>query len=564
MTSSEAPVHGDRLLGSLSQEQAEAVVSKRDRTVVIAGPGTGKTRVLAARVVWLMRLRGVKPEEIVAFTFTREAATELRRRVAASVGDELAERLWCGTFHGFAAGVLARVLDDASRVADDDEEEAVLRGLVGGEERRPEFAKLGITALRDVCERWGAGVLEADKHIPFVLARFDRLRLRARFALVRNAAMLLANGNGLHAPAARDAELDRVRHVDHVLVDEAQDVTASEASLLAAFRPESSLFAVLDEDQSIFGWRHASATNLWPLLATGEDPATRLHLSRSYRFGPKLAAAATAWIRRAPALLGVGIEETNVPWANPDHTKRLVEQVVLISAVRHPSQIAVLARTNARCADIAVDLNAAGVPARHITRDGDSSMSGRKLRAAVAVARLILNPKDDAALHALAKAFWIPSQRVLDWKAAAGILPLAAAAAADGFAPAQFALSVADDPAVTWESIAEAVQTGQGRLDEFEHIGKQHGIVADDSPASALEKFAGRSEQSAFDVAAKAGLVAVATLHAAKGREWEAVVLADFPADAVSLSLEERRCWYVGMTRAKRHLVTAGPYEEGR
>lgn len=563
-----APVAGDRLLSGLDVEQRAAVESVAERTCVVAGPGAGKTSVLAARIVTLVRLRGVAPEAIAAFTFTREAAAELRRRVAQTIGDETAARVTCSTMHAYSAGVIARAFDDGYRIADDDEEERVRRDLVEGPTRLP--YKVGHRKLRTWLERFGAGLgdpvdlAEASTfstYLSTALHRFGAAKVRPRWALIVTATAILQgrHGNAWEGEIERcRAEMERARRFRHVLVDEAQDVTPAEAAFLACF-VRSAYFAVLDPDQSIFGWRYAEPANLWPLVSGPVSKVASYQLATSYRFGPSIAAAATAWIGRNPPLIGSG-----GPSLVRECGSEIAAEVEALRGRHGPGGVAILARTNLEC-DSLVASGMLGRDAVHVTRAGRDRASAL-LRLVVRVARVLVNPADDASFVELAHDTGF-GDFVARWRREAGILPLSEVARADLAAREWWVGRLLDGRSfAAFRDLAQdvAIAEAWGLADSAEafEVARASGLL--DLPiADALDAYATRTEESGFDAARRAGKVAVATIHAAKGREWPAVVLWGEPAIPPA-DPEERRVFYVARTRARSELVVVRAERTGR
>lgn len=254
------------LIDSLTDEQLAAATAEDPYVHVSAGPGSGKTRVLAARVAWLIE-RGVDPDEICCLTFTRSAAEEIRSRVEAEVGVP-AERVAMSTFHERAI-LDGPPLRDEEDLASDFESRAALRSLYEGPTRRPGRDLPGLKELEIAIVRWeaasGARVVlsrQASRALDIVRSRLRESKLVAMWELL---------------PRLREAQKSgRVRTYDHVLVDEAQDCTDAERMASARLARSGNLFAVGDRRQAIMGWRFANPDG-WP-------PPTH-ELTKTFRFG---------------------------------------------------------------------------------------------------------------------------------------------------------------------------------------------------------------------------------------------------------------------------------------
>lgn len=260
------------LNAALTTEQRAAVESTAQWTSVQAGPGSGKTAVLAARIAYLLE-GGARPEDIVAFAFTRAACSEIASRVHARVG-AIAERVDITTFHAYAA---RRVVPAGFRVATDAEAEALLRGLYDGPTKVPARHLEGIETLRQM--------LVTHESDPGALRRLpvDRLIGRAREA------MLVPTWDILPRLAAiADAQRRPWGSGMHVLVDEHQDCTLAEHAIASRIAGEA-LFTVGDPRQAIMGFRGAAGPDD---LSVGSPRPTMFALIRTFRFGPHIASVA--------------------------------------------------------------------------------------------------------------------------------------------------------------------------------------------------------------------------------------------------------------------------------
>jgi hypothetical protein len=254
------------LLDTLTAEQLAAVTATKDWIHVSAGPGTGKTRTIAARASWLLE-QGVVPKEIIILTFTRSACENIRSRIAGQVGP-VAHGVSIWTFHE-AALKLGPSLGGL-RIATDAEVDAAIRSLYKGPMRRPGFRLPNLTNLRSAITRWeaagGAAGSGFELHditaISLVRGRLHDAGLIPLWELI-----------------PRLLDKDHVLHFDHVLIDEGQDTTHSEyrmANRLSA----SAIYSVGDMRQAIMGWRGA-----WPEL-WGEPTH---YLTHTFRFGCSIA-----------------------------------------------------------------------------------------------------------------------------------------------------------------------------------------------------------------------------------------------------------------------------------
>lgn len=530
----------DALLASLDDKQRAAVESRARTLLVLSGPGSGKTRTLTSRIVHLLQERMVPSHQVACFVFSRAAAAEVRARVVASVGEELAALLTVSTFHAFAMRVLracppeylrcVRWPESPWRAADEAEADEALKSLFRskGPEARPEVRKTNITAVRAASTthaahgRWGQG------------PQWDVLRLwwnrLAERRLVAHDRLIPA------ALAAIDADRSARRHVQDlrfVLVDEAHDLTSTEWNLACA--PERagsdlSMTVVGDARQAIYHFRGAHF--FLDLLANlREGPLPKGYeivlLERSYRCREAVAAFANGIGR----VLGVGAPILAAPGESSVQQgldrASLREVVAGLAARFGPGQVVVLARTNRECGQAAADLG----PdlCRLIRREPDDA-----LRVGTAALRLEHSPIDDAAARLLLSAMGWTEEQVRRAEglagAARGLWEQAGLDAMDSWAPLLRAPSYALDALRT--ALGEAWLTRP--TEEL------------------LTELGERQEADQFAEAAADGKVAVATAHSAKGREWDAVVLLtsiDWPGPRPKP--DELRVLFVAATRAK-------------
>jgi DNA helicase-2/ATP-dependent DNA helicase PcrA len=309
-----APAAGDYLAG-LNPEQRAAVEAVDGPVLVLAGAGTGKTRVLTTRLAHILATGRAKPWELLAVTFTNKAAREMRERTAALVGPSAEGLRWLGTFHSVAAQILRRHaelvgLKSSFTILDTDDVERLLKQLIEAE---------GIDAKRwtpksmgGLIDAWKNKGLTPDKVPPsegesfangkgVAIYRLYQARLRALNAcdfgdlLLHNLALFAQN---------QDLLEDYHRRFKYILVDEYQDTNVAQylwLRLLAAGR--RNVCCVGDDDQSIYGWRGAEVDNI--LRFERDFPgAVVVRLERNYRSTEHILAAASGLIGANKGRLG--------------------------------------------------------------------------------------------------------------------------------------------------------------------------------------------------------------------------------------------------------------------
>ena len=399
-------------LASLNESQRRAATHVEGPLLVLAGPGSGKTRVVTHRVAHLIAA-GVPAHEIVALSFTNKAADEMRRRVAELVGPQSVEM---GTFHRFAARLLRRharqvgLTSDYS-IFDTDDAHAVLKRAakklalplshtpidrIAGIISR---AKNDLLTPESFAPRWGR---PADEVAQRLWPVYQEFLLRANAVdfddLLVHVARLLADDPGLRA--ALDA-----RH-RFILVDEYQDTNAVQYCILRGLSIDHPHLAVTgDPDQAIYGWRGASIRNILE-FERDYPAATVVKLERNYRSTANILGTADRLIahntRRKPKRL-----VTDAPPGAPvrivldasghDEADRIADEIA--AAVREgrrgPRDFAILFRTNALSRSIEVALRSRGIPYQLVR--GLEFFQRREIRDVVAWLRLLKNPRDDEA-----------------------------------------------------------------------------------------------------------------------------------------------------------------------
>jgi DNA helicase-2/ATP-dependent DNA helicase PcrA len=283
-----------RILARLNPEQQRAITTTEGPVLILAGAGSGKTRVLAHRVAYLVGVRGVKPWQILAVTFTNKAAAELRARITGLVGEEAGREVAMGTFHAMCARVLRRDgaaigLDPHFVVYDSADQQALMKQILKDEDLpiTGEYKPVSIlgSVSRAKNEMLDADFLAANAHthrereIARLYSRYQT-RLRAAHALDFDDLLLEAVRLFHEAPSVLERYQNRWRYLH---VDEYQDTNRPQylwiKSLAAA---HNNLCVVGDDDQSIYSWRGADIRNI--LDFEGDYPAAAVvKLEQNYR-----------------------------------------------------------------------------------------------------------------------------------------------------------------------------------------------------------------------------------------------------------------------------------------
>jgi DNA helicase-2/ATP-dependent DNA helicase PcrA len=405
----------ERLLSDPTYNEAQrAAVEHGDGpALVIAGAGSGKTRVLTGRVARLLE-RGVPAHAILAFTFTNRAAREMRGRIEATVGPAAASQLWIGTFHATALRILRREagtlgLPPGFTIYDRDDQEGILRELIKDAALPDTVYRLG-TVLGRISDAKNALVTPADAE-RVAQHEFDRqvAKLYGRYqaALRRAGALdfddLIAETVRLWLdhPAAGERWSRRFRHV---LVDEYQDTNHAQFRLVQSLAAiHGNVFVVGDDDQSIYGWRGADLANVLDFERAFPGAVT-LRLEQNYRSTTNILDAANAVIAHNAARKGktlwseraAGVPITFSLAADETAEARRVRHWLQRQQARgrRLAECAVLYRTNAQSRALETELRQHGLPYEIV--GGLSFFQRREVKDVLAYLRLAVNPLDVA------------------------------------------------------------------------------------------------------------------------------------------------------------------------
>lgn len=607
----------EKLPSLLNPEQLQAVLHGEDPLLVLAGAGSGKTRVITYRIADLVRTRGVPPWKILAVTFTNKAAGEMRERLEALLGPEGAE-VWVATFHATGARILRREgeaigLPRSFVVYDESDQLALMKRVLKAAGYGPkEIDPRSVLRRIDAAKNHGLGPGAVDE--PIVADLFRRYQAALQEAGAVDFGDLLGRLFELFESAPEVLEKYQ-RRFEYILVDEFQDTNEVQLRLLQALKGDGrGLCAVGDDDQSIYKWRGARVENLlsFPELF----PNTRvIKLEQNYRSTQTILDAAHEVIAKNPHRMEKKLWTDNgqgepltcvVAHTERDEAQRIVEAVrASIRAGRNPEEIAVFYRTNAQSRVLEEAFRLGGVP--YTVVRGRSFYDRAEIKDLTAYLRLAVNPRSDVdALRVINK----PARGIgattlsrleaaaADWgvslvdvcRQAAQVPGLGPAAQQRARAFAQLvgrlAMAAAEgsageaaEAALVLSGLEGALQD-EGSDEALERLENLHELVGaarawdeeyePDEESEDVTPLAAFLEQISLlgDADQAAGpKVSLMTLHASKGLEFEEVYLTGmeesvfphvralgFGGDDESLE-EERRLCYVGFTRAKQRLV---------
>ena len=300
------------ILESLNEEQREAVTSESPHLLVLAGAGSGKTRVLVHRVAWIVDGFRSNPGTIMTVTFTNKAANEMQSRIQELLKSPVPE-LWCGTFHGLAHRTLKRFYKEANLISgftilDADDQLRIIKRLAKELELEdsawpPKQIQWQINSWKDDGKRSKDIKAEKDFYTETIKRLYEKYEdLCKQDSLVDFAELLLKS----YELIRDDAKVKKFFHsrFKHILIDEFQDTNKIQYKWLQEIASnEANLTAVGDDDQSIYGWRGARVENI-DAYKKSHDQSETIRLEQNYRSTSVILNAANALIENNQERLG--------------------------------------------------------------------------------------------------------------------------------------------------------------------------------------------------------------------------------------------------------------------
>ncbi len=591
-----------------------------ENVLVLAGAGSGKTRVLVHRIAWLVATEGLSPYGILAVTFTNKAAAEMRGRI-----EELLKQpvggMWVGTFHSLAHRLLRTHWKDAGlpqtfQILDSEDQQRAIKRVIRSLELDntqwpPKQAQWFINARKDEGQR--------PEHIEHFDDAYQKQMIRIyqtyeemcqRSGLVDFAELLLrAHELWLKNPHLLAHYQGRFRHI---LVDEFQDTNSIQYAWIRVLAGKTSrVFAVGDDDQSIYGWRGAKIENIQQY--TRDFPGTHtVRLEQNYRSTANILNAANALIVNNDDRLGKNLWTADedgdaiqlyAAFNERDEARFIAEQIQNWVDNGNPYRDnAILYRSNAQSRAIEEALIQSGIPYR--VYGGMRFFERAEIKDALAYLRLIANRHDDAAFERVVNtptrgigdktvnaardyarehnvALWQAAQAVVEQK----LLPARATSALGAFLELITGLACDTDGMDLYEQLEHSLhhstlldhykkdrgEKGQARVENLEELVnaaryfEREETPEDEEEMDELSAFLSYAALEAGDRQTDGSQdgVQLMTLHSAKGLEFPLVFLAGveeglFPhqmsLDEPGRLAEERRLCYVGITRARQRL----------
>jgi DNA helicase-2/ATP-dependent DNA helicase PcrA len=599
--------HADvsHILNDLNDAQREAVTAAPEHMLILAGAGSGKTRVLVHRIAWLNQCEGVSPYNFFAVTFTNKAAAEMRQRVEQLQGIPVSG-MWVGTFHGLAHRLLRNHWQEAKlpqsfQILDSDDQYRLIRRVLKSLELDeakwpPKQAQGFINARKDEGKR--PSHIDASRNPLYeqMIRIYAAYQAACERAGVIDFAELLLRTLEL----IRDNESLQVHYqkrFQHILVDEFQDTNTIQYALIQLLAGKNNkVFIVGDDDQAIYGWRGAKVENIQRFQK--DFPSVEvIRLEQNYRSTTTILSAANALIdnnadRMGKKLWSSGEDGEQVIFYNAyderDETHFVIEKIKqFVDMGNARSDIAILYRSNAQSRVFEERFVNEAIPYR--VYGGMRFFERAEIKNALAYLRLMNNPNDDAAFERVvntptrgigersvekvrdvAKQFdspmWLAARQILENKG----LPTRAANALQAFTDLIETMQADTDEMPLHEQVAHVVnnvgliehyekekgEKAQARVENIEElVTAARGFDYDQSeleiPMDELTAFlthaaleAGEGQAAEWD-----DCVQMMTMHSSKGLEFPLVFI---------VGMEE------GLFPSQRSLEEEGKLEEER
>ncbi len=614
-----------KLLEGLNPRQREAAEAVDGPVLVIAGPGSGKTRVITHRIAYLVRACGVSPFRIASVTFTNKAAREMRERLEPLLGQR-AEDLSCGTFHSFCARILRRDgertgLDRNFTIFDDDDQVSAIKRIMKDQDIDPKT--FNPRAIQSIISGAKSRLLTADGFRYNTESYIDEVALRVYEAyedvLGQSSALdfddILLRTFALFRDVPDVARKYQDRFV-HLLIDEFQDTNIAQYNIAKKLGEiNRNVCAVGDPDQSIYSWRNADIRNILSFQKDFAD-ARVVTLDENYRSSQTILDAATGLISSNQTRLEKDLWTQNgagvpiVVFEGYDDSEEAAFVVKEVGALLRQGNyshrdIAVMYRVNAQSRALEEACLREGLPYQII--GGQRFYNRQEIRDLIAFLRLIANPRDQAGLLRVIN---VPQrgigQRTVDevarvardrdismMQAIDDIIAGDAGRLADRSVKALGRFRDLVDTLIEgaqhldltgvidlvmdrtgYGMYLEELERGDERLEnvqafrdaaaEYLHFGRQEALM------EFLERVTLVSDVDGYED--NADLITLITLHQAKGLEFPVVFIAGMEEgllphirslDDEDELEEERRLCYVGITRAKERLYMLRAFRRG-
>ena len=610
-------VEANEILEGLNEVQQSAVNATDGPLMIVAGPGSGKTRTLTHRIAYLIATGRARPYQILALTFTNKAAREMKERVERLVGEELARGMWMGTFHSVFARLM-RVESEAIgytrdfSIYDTDDTERVIRNVMG--QLNIDTKQISPRAIRSLISSAKNQMVAPEQYRRMVATRMQEQA--ARIYLPYQEILKRANAFDFDDLLLKPIELFK-QHPDvlekyqnrwaYIHIDEYQDTNHAQYVLTKTLAAKHKNVCVVGDDaQSIYAFRGADIGNILSFKRDYPE-ANTIRLEQSYRSSKRILRLAdsiighnedqlekTLWTDNGegdPIVLIEAISEKD----EAQKIERRIRDIEVRTAYRY-RDFAILYRTNAQSRSFEDALRRGNIPYRVV--GGMSFYQRREIKDVLAYLRLLVNPNDVASLRRVinyptrgignktqsilfdyAEKSGLPQWEVMHRLGETGLTSRGQTLVGKFAAMIEKYRAMIDErppDEVTRELVKEA-----GILSDLRDEGTQEGLVRWENVQELMNAIAEFRAQEGENGSLSAFLqqvslftdadqqldvddrVTLMTLHASKGLEFETVFIAGLEEGLFPLANatqeqkdleEERRLFYVGATRAKNHL----------
>lgn len=605
-----------KIIDPLNDAQRQAVTISGKNALILAGAGSGKTRVLVHRIAWLVQVENISPWNIMAVTFTNKAAAEMRSRIEDLLAVP-AKNMWVGTFHGLAHKFLRLHFKEANlpqnfQILDSQDQyrsiRQVLKDLSLDEKQwPPRQMQWQINNFKDEGVRAEKVPVGDDIYLRTIHKVYSLYEQKCQRAGVVDFAELLLKTHEL----MRDNQALLAfyqKRFSHILVDEFQDTNKIQYAWIRLLAGNhAKVLAVGDDDQSIYGWRGAQISNIREFTQDFPEVET-LKLEQNYRSSANILNAANALIKNNPERMGKNLWTEGVDgdlinlyqaYNDLDEADFVIEKIKELLLENHTrNELAILYRSNAQSRLFEERLIRYDIPYR--VYGGLRFFDRAEIKDALAYLRLIANHKDDVAFERVVnqptRGIGLQTVALIRTKAQEQQISLyetavkmcqsqelaaRASNAVAGFISLIGRMSNETENLELAEQVEHVIHSStlldlyakdkseQGRtkienLQELVTAAKQF-ISEDEEEDTPLNQFLSQAALDAGDTQGEQWeeCVQLMTLHAAKGLEFPVVFLAGmeeglFPhsmsGDDQAKLEEERRLCYVGITRAEKIL----------
>ncbi len=607
------------IIDPLNDAQRQAVCAPASNILVLAGAGSGKTRVLVHRIAWLMQAENVLPYGILAVTFTNKAAAEMRGRIENLLGIP-SSGLWVGTFHGIAHRLLRAHWKEAElpqtfQIMDSEDQHRALKRVIremGLDEKRwvPREAQWWINARKDEGLRPDNIEHQNDMYLKHMVEIYREYEAMCQRNGSLDFAELLLRAYELWVKRP-DVLMHYQQRFQNILVDEFQDTNTIQYAWIKILAGNTAnVFVVGDDDQSIYGWRGAQIENIYK-FAKDYKNASNFRLEQNYRSTGNILGAANALIANNTDRMGKELWtddsdgeliEIYSAFNEVEKTRYIVDKITTwTDQAGLRSENAILYRSNAQSRVLEEALMLSGTPYR--IYGGLRFFERQEIKDALAYLRLLANKNDDASYERIVNVptrgignktidlvrSYARANNVSMWQSTLqlieqGEITSRALSSLQQFVDLISEMQVDLDKMELYEQIEHVIhqstliphyekekgEKGRSRIENLDElINAGRSFEQDDWEESELDKmsaFLSHASLEAGEGQANEGedSVQLMTLHSAKGLEFKQVFLAGleeglFPHSRSSEESgrleEERRLCYVGMTRAMEKLT---------